>query len=64
MGRVTSLVFANVSGLLGATQQSGATTGSLGARLMPDLRKIAGVGLTSTRGAADSTTHVTVAVSG
>jgi hypothetical protein len=29
---------------------------------MPDLRKVTGVGLTSTRGAADATTQVTVAV--
>jgi hypothetical protein len=59
---VTSLVFANVAGLLAGTRQSGTTGGSLAARLMPDLRKVTGVGLTSTRGAADATTQVTVAV--
>jgi hypothetical protein len=61
--QVTSLVFANLATLVGATQQSGLTAGPLGARLEPDLRRITGVGLTSTRGAADSTTRVTVAVS-
>jgi len=60
--QVTSLVFANLASLIGATQQTGVTSGSLGARLMPDLRRITGVGLTSTHGASDSTTHVTVAV--
>ncbi len=60
--RVTSLVFADVATLIGATQQPGLATGSLGARLGPDLRRITGVGLTSTRGAADSTTQVTVAI--
>ncbi len=29
---------------------------------MPDLQRITGVGLTSTRGASESTTQVTVAV--
>jgi hypothetical protein len=29
---------------------------------MPDLRQMTGIGLTSTRGASDSTTQVTVAV--
>ena len=60
--QVTSLVFANLAALVGATQQTGLTAGSLGARLMPDLQRITGVGLTSTRGASDSTTQVTVAV--
>jgi hypothetical protein len=60
--RVTSLVFANLARLVGATQQTGLTSGSLAARLMPDLRQITGVGLTSTRGASDSTTQVTIAV--
>ncbi len=60
--RVTSLVFANLAGLLGATAQTGVTSGSLGARLMPDLQRITGIGLTSTRGGADSTTQATVAV--
>jgi hypothetical protein len=60
--RVTSLVFANLAALVGATRQTGLTTGSLGARLMPDLQRITGVGLTSTRGPSDSTTQVTVAV--
>ena len=60
--RVTSLVFANLATLVGASQQTGLTAGSLSARLMPDLQRITGVGLTSTRGAADSTTQVTVAV--
>ncbi|HEY1716641.1 MAG TPA: DUF3352 domain-containing protein [Solirubrobacteraceae bacterium] len=59
---VTSLVFANVAALLGAGTQSGVTTGSLAARIMPDLQRITGVGETSTHGAADSTTQVTVAV--
>jgi hypothetical protein len=59
---VTSLVFANLGALIGAGQQTGLTTGSLGARLMPDLQRITGVGLTSTRGASDSTTQVIVAV--
>lgn len=59
---VTSLVFANLAALIGATQQSGATSSSLTARLMPDLRHITGIGLTSTRGASDSTTQVTIAV--
>jgi Protein of unknown function (DUF3352) len=59
---VTSLVFANVAALLGAGRQSGVTTGSLAARIMPDLQRITGVGETSTHGAADSTTYVTVAV--
>jgi hypothetical protein len=61
--QVTSLVFANLATLVGATQQSGLTAGSLGARLGPDLRRITGIGETSTRGTADSTTRVTVAVS-
>jgi hypothetical protein len=60
--QVTSLVFADLAALIGATQQTGLTAGSLGARLMPDLQRITGVGLTSTRGASDSTTQVTVAV--
>jgi hypothetical protein len=60
--QVTSLVFANLAALVGATQQTGLASGSLGARLMPDLQRITGVGLTSTRGASDSTTQVTVAV--
>lgn len=60
--RVTSLVFANLATLIGATQQTGVTSGSLGARLMPDLQRITGVGLTSTRGASDSTAQVSVAV--
>lgn len=59
---VTSLVFANLAALVGATQQTGVTSGSVAARLMPDLRQITGIGLTSTRGASDSTTQVTVAV--
>jgi hypothetical protein len=61
--QVTSLVFANLATLIGATQQSGLAAGSVGARLEPDLRKITGIGETSTRGAADSTTQLTVAVS-
>lgn len=60
--RVTSLVFANLATLIGATQQSGATSGSLSARLMPDLQRVTGVGLTSTHGVSDSTTQVTIAV--
>jgi hypothetical protein len=60
--QVSSLVFANLAALIGATQQSGLAAGSLGARLMPDLQRITGIGLTSTRGASDSTTQVTVAV--
>ncbi len=60
--RLTSLVFASLASLIGATQQTGVTTGSLSARLTPDLQRITGVGLTSTRGASDSTTQVTVAV--
>ncbi len=59
---MTSLVFANVAALLGAGTQSGVTTGSLAGRIMPDLQRITGVGETSTHGAADSTTQVTVAV--
>ena len=59
---VTSLVFANLAALIGATQQTGVTSSSLTARLMPDLRQITGIGLTSTRGASDSTTQVTIAV--
>ena len=59
---VTSLVFANVAALLGAGTQSGVTSGSLAGRIMPDLQRITGVGETSTHGAADSTTQVTVAV--
>jgi hypothetical protein len=60
--RVTSLVFANLAALLGATQQTGLTSGSLSARLMPDLRRITGIGLASTKGASDATTLVTLAV--
>jgi hypothetical protein len=60
--QVTSLVFADLATLSGAGQQSGLSAGSLGARLEPDLRRITGVGLTSTRGATDSTTRVTIAV--
>jgi hypothetical protein len=58
---VTSLVFASLATLLGSTQPS--STGSVAGRLEPDLRRITGIGLTSTRGAAESTTQVTVAVS-
>ncbi len=59
--QVTSLVFANLATLIGATQQSG-LTGTLGARLMPDLRRVSGVGLTSTRAGSQSTTQVTVQI--
>jgi hypothetical protein len=59
---VTSLVFAHLAGLVGATQKNGLAAASLGARLMPDLQRISGIGLTSTRGASDSTTQVRVAV--
>jgi len=59
---VTSLVFANLAALVGATQQTGVTSSSVTARLMPDLRQITGIGLTSTRRASDSTTQMTVAV--
>jgi hypothetical protein len=59
--QVTSLVFANLATLIGATQQSG-VTGTLAARLMPDLQRVSGVGLTSTRAGSESTTQVTVQV--
>ncbi len=60
-GPVTSLVFADVASLLGSGQ-SGLTSGTLGSKLGPDLRKITAAGLTSTHGATDATTQVTVAV--
>jgi hypothetical protein len=59
--QVTSLVFANLATLIGATQQSG-VTGTLAARLVPDLRHVSGVGLASTRAGSESTTQVTVQV--
>jgi hypothetical protein len=61
--QVTSLVFANLATLIGATRKSGVTAGTLGARLMPDLQRISGVGLTSTRAGAEATTQVTVQIS-
>jgi hypothetical protein len=60
--QVTSLVFANLATLIGASQQSGLTAGSLGARLLPDLQRFAGVGLTSTRSGSEATTQVTIQI--
>jgi hypothetical protein len=60
-GPVTSLVFADVATLLGSGQ-SGLTSGTLGSKLSPDLQRITGVGLTSTRGTSDATTQMTLAV--
>ena len=60
--RVTSLVFAGLAQLIGAGQQTGLTAGSLGTRLLPDLQRVVGVGLTSTRGATDATTQVAAAI--
>jgi hypothetical protein len=60
--RVTSLVFASLAQLIGAGQQTGLTAGSLGSRLLPDLQRVTGVGLTSMRGATDATTQVTAAI--
>jgi hypothetical protein len=60
--RVTSLVFASLAQLIGAGQQTRLTAGSLRSRLLPDLQRVTGVGLTSTRGATDATTQVTAAI--
>jgi hypothetical protein len=60
--QVTSLVFADLATLVGATQQSGTTAQTLTARLMPDLQRVSGVGLTSTRAGAEATTQVTVQI--
>jgi hypothetical protein len=55
-------VFASVAQLIGAGQQTGLAAGSLGSRLLPDLQRVTGVGLTSMRGATDATTQVTAAI--
>jgi len=58
---VTSLAYANLSGLLGG-DALGVTGSSKLARLLPDLKRIGAVGITSTRSADGSTTDLTIQV--
>ncbi len=58
---VTSLAYADLSRLLGADALGLSSSPALG-RLLPDLRQLGAVGITSTRGPADATTELTIQV--
>jgi hypothetical protein len=57
-GRVTSLVFLDLSQLLSLAEQTGLFRGARYKLLRPDLQRVRAVGLTSTRGEADSTAEL------
>ena len=57
-GRVTSLVFLDFSQLLNLGEQIGLTSGASISALRPDLERIRAVGLSSTRGEADTTAEL------
>jgi hypothetical protein len=57
-GRVTSLVFLDFSQLLNLGEQIGLTSGASVSALRPDLEQIRAVGLSSTRGEADTTAEL------
>ncbi|HWE10565.1 MAG TPA: DUF3352 domain-containing protein [Solirubrobacteraceae bacterium] len=59
---VTSLVFANLAQLLKVGDMTSLTGSATWSRIQPDLRRIGAVGLTSSRGLADSTTELTIQV--
>ncbi len=59
--RVTSLAYANLSGLLSADVLGSSGSSTL-ARLLPDLARLGGLGVTSTRGPAGATTQLTLQV--
>jgi hypothetical protein len=59
---VTAMVFADLATLLNVGQSTGLTPSSVFGKLEPDLQRITAVGLTSTRGADDSTTQISVRV--
>ncbi len=56
--RVSSLVFLDFNQLLSLAEQTGLVRGSRYRLLRPDLNKVRAVGLTSTRGEADSTAEL------
>jgi hypothetical protein len=56
--QVSSLVFLDLNQLLSLAEQTGLLRGSRYRLLRPDLKKIRAVGLTSTRGEADSTAEL------
>ncbi len=57
-GAVTSLVFLDFNQLLSLAGQTGLFRGALYSELRPDLQKVRAVGLSSTRGEADSTAEL------
>ncbi len=57
-GRVTSLVFGDVSRLLVLGEQTGLTSGARTRELLPDLSKVRAFGLSSTSGERDTTTEL------
>jgi len=58
-GQVSSLVFGNVTRLLGLAEQTGLTAGARTRELLPDLARIRSIGLTSTSAKNDTTTKLT-----
>jgi hypothetical protein len=59
---VTSLVFLDLDQLLTLGQQTGLTSSATYKALQPDLAKIRAIGLSSTRGATDSTAELSVQI--
>jgi hypothetical protein len=57
-GQVSSLVFLDFNQLLSLAEQTGLFRGARYRLLRPDLEKVRAVGLTSTRGEADSTAEL------
>ncbi len=57
-GAVTSLVFLDFNQLLSLAEQTGLIRGALYSELRPDLQRIRAIGLSSTRGEADSTAEL------
>jgi Protein of unknown function (DUF3352) len=60
--RVSSLVFLDFNQLLSLAEQTGLFRGSTYRLLRPDLQKVRAVGLTSTRGEADSTAELSLQI--
>ena len=59
---VTSLVYADLAEIESVARQSGLSAGSLYAKILPDLRHVTAVGITSSRAAGASTANVAIAI--
>lgn len=62
LGGVTSLVFLDFNQLLSLAEQTGLFRGALYSELRPDLQRVRAIGLTSTRGEADSTAELSLQI--